>query len=218
MRRGSSPRVRGKRRRWIRGRGAPRLIPARAGKTLHPGGRLPGRAAHPRACGENGGRPGRVQKGRGSSPRVRGKRCHESQRKNRSRLIPARAGKTHVRRLLSGRRWAHPRACGENGNRSRGRSPGKGSSPRVRGKRAVRHSEHHGSGLIPARAGKTMFAALTVRRLWAHPRACGENEVAVLVHGRVPGSSPRVRGKRDRLRCDPHRRRLIPARAGKTPP
>ena len=50
----------------------------------------------------------------------------------------------------------------------------------------------------------------------AHPRACGENAAADFSPASRPGSSPRVRGKRPR---DPHpqsKRRLIPARAGKT--
>ena len=50
----------------------------------------------------------------------------------------------------------------------------------------------------------------------AHPRACGENEVADLVHCGVPGSSPRVRGKPPVNRWNKLPRRLIPARAGKT--
>ena len=70
--------------------------------------------------------------------------------------------------------------------------------------------------LIPACAGKT-------RRLWAwrppspaHPRACGENVLAASSASSTPGSSPRVRGKPDRLGGRRRRGRLIPARAGKT--
>ena len=32
-----------------------------------------------------------------------------------NRLIPARAGKTHLRQRMVLTLWAHPRACGENG-------------------------------------------------------------------------------------------------------
>ena len=71
--------------------------------------------------------------------------------------------------------------------------------------------------LIPACAGKT-------RRLWAwrppspaHPRACGENVLAASSASSTPGSSPRVRGKRDCVRRPAPSRGLIPARAGKTP-
>ena len=51
-----------------------------------------------------------------------------------------------------------------------------------------------------------------------HPRACGANLASSRFHNGLPGSSPRVRGK-------PHSncglsamRRIIPARAGQTPP
>ena len=152
---GSSPRVRGKRARrgghgWDR-----RLIPARAGKThTEPRAELP-RRAHPRACGENPPAHPLDDSGVGSSPRVRGK--HLSQRLDAcgTRLIPARAGKTTLLRECCQQRWAHPRACGENGCGVGEGRRGRGSSPRVRGKRHGGAVEDQGRGLIPARAGKT---------------------------------------------------------------
>ena len=92
--RGSSPRVRGKRRHPYRRQRDCRLIPARAGKT---GAlvRAPSDCrAHPRACGENlYSRPRRRRTG-GSSPRVRGKRLEHARMRHSAGLIPARAGKT----------------------------------------------------------------------------------------------------------------------------
>ena len=70
--------------------------------------------------------------------------------------------------------------------------------------------------LIPARAGKTCCNSLAESTAAAHPRACGENNIAIWSITRTGGSSPRVRGKRATARsrlCPP---RLIPARAGKT--
>ena len=172
---GSSPRVRGKRRREC-AHGRPRgLIPARAGKTrASPWQRL-SRRAHPRACGENDGGPTRRITDDGSSPRVRGKRVDPIEEAAESGLIPARAGKTRRRRGRSCGLPAHPRACGEN-RKHRGHPFVRlGSSPRVRGKPdnlsiyGVRH------GLIPARAGKTGAARGRPDHCWAHPRACGEN-------------------------------------------
>ena len=52
----------------------------------------------------------------------------------------------------------------------------------------------------------------------AHPRACGENHRVPEVDQRRLGSSPRVRGKRPPGGPCVPRARLIPARAGKTPP
>ena len=50
----------------------------------------------------------------GSSPRVRGKPEPHPDDTAISRLIPARAGKTHAPRASPGGDRAHPRACGEN--------------------------------------------------------------------------------------------------------
>ena len=91
---GSSPRGRGKLQAVDRLRGHTRLIPARAGKTLAPP-RAPDTApAHPRAGGENPRRALPAPFAAGSSPRGRGKRSPSGTRSSRSRLIPARAGKT----------------------------------------------------------------------------------------------------------------------------
>ena len=54
------------------------------------------------------------------------------------------------------------------------------------------------SGLIPAHAGKTT-GALTLETVYrAHPRACGENGADAVHAPEFAGSSPRMRGKRDR--------------------
>ena len=72
------------------------------------------------------------------------------------------------------------------------------------------------AGLIPARAGKTGPPSPPTRPAKAHPRACGENR-GVGRGLRCPlGSSPRVRGKPLGHHRAHERRRLIPARAGKT--
>ena len=106
--------------------------------------------------------------------------------------------------------------CGENVVQRATRNPSRGSSPRVRGKRW--HSRHEATGrrLIPACAGKTPSPPSASPGTRAHPRVCGENTSRRISDARVPGSSPRVRGKR--LTHHPPRPRggLIPACAGKT--
>ena len=93
---------------------------------------------------------------------------------------------------------------------------GFGSSPRVRGKRG----QFRGTGLdgriIPARAGQT--APYWPPWPWRpdHPRACGANYDALIGERTECGSSPRVRGKRCRLRWSFCFVRIIPARAGQT--
>ena len=111
---------------------------------------------------------------------------------------------------------AHPRVCGENFRRGRGRFRCGGSSPRVRGKLKPRLQVSFSAGLIPACAGKTMMPLIALDRTGAHPRVCGENIVAGSEFKRHEGSSPRVRGKRA-VECAGHViAGLIPACAGKT--
>ena len=51
----------------------------------------------------------------------------------------------------------------------------------------------------------------------AHPRACGENGLTLTHASDAVGSSPRMRGKLDKIRSLAGGDRLIPAHAGKTP-
>ena len=111
---GSSPRVRGKPHRQRQPPDEAGLIPARAGKTGGSVCRSASQAAHPRACGENGGGFGLGGPFLGSSPRVRGKPSGRSPGWRPPRLIPARAGKTLAAELSTTPGAAHPRACGEN--------------------------------------------------------------------------------------------------------
>ena len=193
---GSSPRVRGK------------LVAAHRVRAV--------RGAHPRVCGENDARRSAFDSARGSSPRVRGKLIAQPRPPALPRLIPACAGKTVRVGSTSMTSGAHPRVCGENWSTASRRSTASGSSPRVRGKRRDRRGQFHGLGLIPACAGKTQPAWTSTCPDRAHPRVCGENQCAVRAGMPLPGSSPRVRGKRQIDGVDTDRGRLIPACAGKT--
>ena len=213
---GSSPRVRGKPQAGgVLGLG-PRLIPARAGKTPCGHEFAPSFPAHPRACGENSDIARMLRLDAGSSPRVRGKLAVLGGQAHERGLIPARAGKTILLCRRGGRRGAHPRACGENALVRRRGAECRGSSPRVRGKQRQRLLNEPHPGLIPARAGKTRTRSRCRSFRTAHPRACGENAGTGRVGQGLGGSSPRVRGKRRCAGGTGPRRRLIPARAGKT--
>ena len=131
---------------------------------------------------------------------------------------------------------AHPRSRGENSNSAFMTSSGWGSSPLTRGKRNPDAPRRGARGLIPAHAGKTVWAPTVPGWRWAHPRSRGENYRSTSGHSCVLGSSPLTRGKRipchvvrvaggssplTRGKQAGHRlclryRGLIPAHAGKT--
>ena len=213
---GSSPRGRGKLRRGNPQQTPDRLIPARAGKTNDAAHLKGAPLAHPRAGGENPSDVCLIHSRNGSSPRGRGKPGCSHFCPLLGRLIPARAGKTSqswVRRAI---RAAHPRAGGENGACNACWVRVTGSSPRGRGKLLVVMVGGGVVGLIPARAGKTRSTTRPSRVRPAHPRAGGENPRQSSPSSCLLGSSPRGRGKPCVSRAQPYRRRLIPARAGKT--
>ena len=176
----------------------------------------PRRSAHPRVGGEN-------MKGKtaeadvaGSSPRGRGKRLGSRPLQRLDRLIPAWAGKTLHQRTALSSRAAHPRVGGENTLMRAETGAEFGSSPRGRGKRAIRGGRRRRDGLIPAWAGKTPRRPARHDGCWAHPRVGGEN----VDDGDQPipraGSSPRGRGKHQGEGRRLLRLGLIPAWAGKT--
>ena len=79
----------------------------------------------------------------------------------------------------------------------------------------------HGVGdvarrIIPAHAGQTCRVCMSQGSGPDHPRACGANHCAMFREISLPGSSPRMRGKRIRESHTEGRRRIIPAHAGQT--
>ena len=192
------------------------LIPARAGKTARSCGCRRRVRAHPRAGGENGMMVEAPKPGAGSSPRGRGKRVAPPTPTVSPGLIPARAGKTSSLYGSRSAASAHPRAGGENTFGARIAATAAGSSPRGRGKPSISVFWVPLYGLIPARAGKTYPRNSGHRRSRAHPRAGGENKLAMNVSYSSQGSSPRGRGKPRPRGWGKSPFRLIPARAGKT--
>ena len=149
-------------------------------------------------CGENKYTGEKYSTEDGSSPRVRGKRHHHTERKRTNGLIPACAGKTPAVTWGEAQARTHPRVCGEN-SRCRAAVTGTaGSSPRVRGKPLRRRVVGRRVGLIPACAGKTACGRTPAGVTGAHPRVCGENSSPRSSRLADSGSSPRVRGKRER--------------------
>ena len=172
--RGSSPRVRGKLAAHLSEGAADGLIPACAGKTdkvviHHNAGR-----AHPRVCGENLRVRDNTRRGRGSSPRVRGKLAASQAHVQYPRLIPACAGKTLSALVDYYGSAAHPRVCGENVISPLAIASRKGSSPRVRGKRIPPEQQVSWDGSSPRVRGKLVPEARRRTRTGLIPACAGK--------------------------------------------
>ena len=193
-----------------------RLIPARAGNTLHPAVTPCVSSAHPRSRGEHSRQQQEEAGHFGSSPLARGTRTDRPERIPALRLIPARAGNTLPKDSVKSLRAAHPRSRGEHPAAGTHAIPSVGSSPLARGTPHTRINARSHTRLIPARAGNTPPYHPHHRHRPAHPRSRGEHHMKSRMFPMMVGSSPLARGTRlhsDRrhLCC-----RLIPARAGNT--
>ena len=154
-----------------------RITPAGAGKTVT---RMPKgfwKQDHPRRCGENSDVASDILGVYGSPPQVRGKLYSNQIANLQSRITPAGAGKTCLRRPRSIFGKDHPRRCGENAAKVFQRLPYKGSPPQVRGKRFTQNWESLRNRITPAGAGKTVTRAGDTTGETDHPRRCGENEL-----------------------------------------
>ena len=141
-------------------------------------------------------------------------------------ITPARAGKTLLKSSRKSWTGDHPRACGENTQRSTVREPAARKlaiTPARAGKTYKYTPESTVATDHPARAGKTSLRAATSEASEDHPRACGGKlDCSMFLHGRegiTParagenkwfaevnvrgvGSPPRVRGKTRRAFCN----------------
>ena len=153
----------------------------------------------------------------GSSPRVRGTRVQNGLDHGRRGIIPACAGNTTAARPRTSQMWDHPRVCGEHQSFHVSPAYTEGSSPRVRGTLEVHVGRPTVTGIIPACAGNTSQASARYDATWDHPRVCGEHAGEILDKLRKWGSSPRVRGTRQKMVPSRVNGRIIPACAGNTP-
>ena len=193
------------------------LIPAHAGKTPRLDPTSCNSWAHPRSRGENLSRRAVQGSEPGSSPLTRGKPDRRRRRPQRTRLIPAHAGKTLPEQRDFPRSRAHPRSRGENVVAETKNFSRAGSSPLTRGKQVRHRRWQRKLGLIPAHAGKTRAMRIDTVPSRAHPRSRGENAIVVGMVREGMGSSPLTRGKPPAAGHVVSRGGLIPAHAGKTP-
>ena len=194
---------------------AVRFIPAYAGNALDDGS--PGnenRRVHPRVCGERISKVATYDGSNGSSPRMRGT-LHVTQATIGSiRFIPAYAGNASPNRKQGQGSAVHPRVCGERSAEGSGKEIADGSSPRMRGTPQERRKRILRARFIPAYAGNATEPLFQREGSSVHPRVCGErlqNVSAVLLHA---GSSPRMRGTRQRREGKPQRPAVHPRVCG----
>ena len=152
---GSSPRMRGTRIPCYRSAGANR--------------------DHPRVCGEHLRAEIYCSILWGSSPRMRGTRHHRFRRGVGPWIIPAYAGNTRLSSKKGYPSGDHPRVCGEHALFASAKADPLGSSPRMRGTRAVCKRQSRPVGIIPAYAGNTLSPFIGLSPSWDHPRVCGEH-------------------------------------------
>mgnify|MGYP001641374638 CR=1 FL=1 len=215
---GSSPLARGLRSARRRSPTRGRIIPARAGFTPSCSTRAPSLTDHPRSRGVylRGMRPDVMHDG--SSPLARGLRAPPHRQQRHLRIIPARAGFTAASTCRPSRPTDHPRSRGVYGGVNLQTIETDGSSPLARGLRRRRARPRWCRRIIPARAGFTARGRVPWRGDGDHPRSRG-----VYLHARVctvydGGSSPLARGLHGPAEGEGLAHRIIPARAGFTPP
>ena len=133
-------------------------------------------------------------------------------------IIPARAGFTR-RDVARRSRWTdHPRSRGVYVSAFPPATAFRGSSPLARGLRDRPVMTGHEGGIIPARAGFTPGPVGQRHLRGDHPRSRGVYSSTGSSRFPSAGSSPLARGLRQAHTRRLPRERIIPARAGFTPP
>ena len=155
---GSSPHVRGARRRQQDHPGSQGIIPACAGSTSRPPDLHTVPRDHPRMCGEHPLVTSSASPSAGSSPHVRGAPTGDLLGVTIGGIIPACAGSTPTATRPSREPRDHPRMCGEHAHVSHWSRSHVGSSPHVRGAQSADEVEVELRGIIPACAGSTPIA------------------------------------------------------------
>ena len=220
--RGSSPLARGLRheKRPREGRGG--IIPARAGFTLTERCGPHGVGDHPRSRGVYPKVTHFFAPFSGSSPLARGLPGSARAEIPGRWIIPARAGFTPGKGFIKCLPQDHPRSRGVYGRCVLSVPPQNGSSPLARGlprdEGARLYAPHtrDRAGIIPARAGFTIFGAVTAPSARDHPRSRGVYVFNAAYRPGVAGSSPLARGLRHPDGRGDHQSGIIPARAGFT--
>ena len=195
-----------------------RIIPARAGFTANCGGTGPAASDHPRSRGVYLSPGSSAPAPAGSSPLARGLPEETIGVVIECGIIPARAGFTARTPPTHRPGEDHPRSRGVYRSTWPASRRRRGSSPLARGLRTRRTTNPGPGRIIPARAGFTFSGRPRPVRGRDHPRSRGVYSQKASSSSRRLGSSPLARGLRSGHAGDLRRHRIIPARAGFTPP
>ena len=193
-----------------------RLTPANAGTTADNSHLLGRVKAHPRECGDDRDCFARAAPYTGSPPRMRGRPLCCAPSRWVLGLTPANAGTTVAPAASAPTIAAHPRECGDDAGAAEKGVPCDGSPPRMRGRLDAGPPPERDVGLTPANAGTTSDEQTGKIINAAHPRECGDDDVAVAGVPRGVGSPPRMRGRRTLMCGWRPDCRLTPANAGTT--
>ena len=216
VRKGLSPRVRGKPSTRAALNAGVGSIPACAGETSSTDSDFAAAEVYPRVCGGNGSQNFVTAAADGLSPRVRGKRAGTGLPAASKRSIPACAGETYQFVTAGQVNGVYPRVCGGNQHEATALVTTDGLSPRVRGKPAYRLYHAGPIRSIPACAGETRQISPPNPTKEVYPRVCGGNMLAKVWREADGGLSPRVRGKPDTTDICRIAAGSIPACAGET--
>ena len=170
---GSSPLARGLRRSWRGEAESVGIIPARAGFTPAPHARRGRTTDHPRSRGVYAYGEFPYGHGGGSSPLARGLQHYSLTPRLRLWIIPARAGFTDNPTDFQVYGKDHPRSRGVYCFGFGFGIKAEGSSPLARGLPRRGLFRFLRSRIIPARAGFTQIASLTIDATLDHPRSRG---------------------------------------------
>ena len=213
---GSSPLARGLLMGLILARARCRIIPARAGFTLHHHEIISASRDHPRSRGVYAPFSLYCASLPGSSPLARGLPNMGQQQHVRNRIIPARAGFTALCPAYSGQGGDHPRSRGVYPAGVLAVAEVAGSSPLARGLPDVPSLLPTSGRIIPARAGFTGAGSNRATASADHPRSRGVYSPPAQEREDESGSSPLARGLPLTRHVSHHTQRIIPARAGFT--
>ena len=192
------------------------ITPAYAGKTGIPKLIEGMPKDHPRVCGKDLFRGGKLNVKRGSPPRMRERPSVYPNRVQMYGITPAYAGKTKSAKKSSGKLKDHPRVCGKDFNLNFKFIFISGSPPRMRERLKLIPDHSVDMRITPAYAGKTS------RRIWQlgqfrdHPRVCGKDQRRKTDRGIKRGSPPRMRERPIFGDITSWPWRITPAYAGKT--